>query len=170
MSEKSQKPTPAELAALEHAFAADPGSDAYRALVEGYLAHGRFMEAMVVCKKGVRANPESADGRILLARVYAEQGKDRKALEELAGALELSPTDVGALELAVSLHLRAREPDAARMILRDALEAAADEAPIRALADKHGIELPAPAPAAPAAPAVQAPAAPTLDGSIGRTR
>jgi hypothetical protein len=41
--------TPGELAALEHAFAADPSSDAYRPLTEAYLASGRFLEAMVVC-------------------------------------------------------------------------------------------------------------------------
>ena len=41
--------SPAELAKLEHAFAADPSSEAYRPLAEAYLAAGRFMEAMVVC-------------------------------------------------------------------------------------------------------------------------
>ena len=68
--------TSAELSALEHAFAADPTSDAYRALTEAYLAMGRFMEAMVVCKKGVKAHPDDPAARVLLARVYADQGKD----------------------------------------------------------------------------------------------
>ena len=54
---------------------------------------GRFMEAMVVCKKGVKAHPNRPDPRLLLARVYAEQGKDKKALEELQGALGVAPTD-----------------------------------------------------------------------------
>ena len=80
-------PTPAELASLEHAFAADPGSEAWRPLTDAYLAMGRFMEAMVVAKKGVRAHPSDVTARLALARVYAEQGKDRKALEEVQGAL-----------------------------------------------------------------------------------
>src|SRR5438270_12929514 len=91
--------SPAELAKLEHAFATDPNSDAYRPLAEAYLGMGRFMEAMVVCKKGVKAHPDRADPRVLLARVYAEQGKDRKAIEELEGALNTAPKDVVALRL-----------------------------------------------------------------------
>src|SRR6185369_4042851 len=79
--------SPQELAKLESAFNSDPGSDAYRPLAEAYLAAGRFMEAMVVCKKGVKAHPNRPDPRLLLARVYAEQGKDKKALDELQGAL-----------------------------------------------------------------------------------
>ena len=76
--------SPQELAKLESAFNSDPGSDAYRPLAEAYLAAGRFMEAMVVCKKGVKAHPNRPDPRLLLARVYAEQGKDKKALDELS--------------------------------------------------------------------------------------
>ena len=72
--------TPAEISALEHAFASDPTSDAYRPLTEAYLSASRFMEAMVVCKKGVKAHPDDPAAKVLLARVYAEQGKDRKAL------------------------------------------------------------------------------------------
>ena len=57
-------PSPQELAKLEHAFASDPGSDAYRPLAEAYLGMGRFMEAMVVCKKGVKAHPNRPDPRV----------------------------------------------------------------------------------------------------------
>ena len=89
--------SPQELAKLEHAFASDPGSDAYRPLAEAYLGMGRFMEAMVVCKKGVKAHPNAADPRVLLARVYADQGKEKKALEEVQGALQVAPTDKAAL-------------------------------------------------------------------------
>jgi len=35
---------PVDLASLEHAFAADPSSDAWRPLTEAYLSMGRFME------------------------------------------------------------------------------------------------------------------------------
>src|SRR2546429_9573428 len=83
--------SPAELAKLEHAFATEPASEAYKPLAEAYLGMGRFMEAMVVCKKGVKAHPTAPDPRVLLARVYAEQGKDKKALEELAGARQRAP-------------------------------------------------------------------------------
>src|SRR5579871_4639391 len=91
--------SPAELANLEHAFATDPASEAYKPLAEAYRGVGRFMEAMVVCKKGVKAHPTTPDARMLRARVYADQGKDKKALEELAGALQIAPKDKTVLRL-----------------------------------------------------------------------
>lgn len=103
--------SPAELAKLEHAFATDPASDAYRPLAEAYLGMGRFMEAMVVCKKGVKAHPNRPDPRLLLARVYAEQGKDKKALEELASALTVAPTDKTVLRMTGLLQLKGGEVD-----------------------------------------------------------
>src|SRR3954464_4806834 len=115
--------SPAELAKLEHAFATDPASEAYRPLAEAYLGMGRFMEAMVVCKKGVKAHPTAADPRILLARVYAEQGKDKKALEELAGALQVAPADKNVLRMTGALQLKNGEADAGKANLLKAWEA-----------------------------------------------
>src|SRR6266581_4400133 len=103
--------SPSELAKLEHSFATDPASEAYRPLAEAYLGMGRFMEAMVVCKKGVKAHPNRPDPQVLLARVYAEQGKDKKALEELTGALQVAPADKAALRLAGSLQLKTGEAE-----------------------------------------------------------
>jgi tetratricopeptide (TPR) repeat protein len=133
--------TPAELSALEHAFASDPTSDAYRPLTEAYLTAGRFMEAMVVCKKGVKAHPDDPSARVLLARVYADQGKDRKALEELGGVLAAFPTFAAANKLAAVLHFRLGEREPAEAALRRAAEAASEDAEIRELATKHGVAL-----------------------------
>ena len=44
MTSSQKTMSPAELAKLEHAFAADPASEAYRPLAEAYLAASRFME------------------------------------------------------------------------------------------------------------------------------
>src|SRR3954469_17438913 len=114
--------SPAELAKLEHAFATEPASDAYKPLAEAYLGMGRFMEAMVVCKKGVKAHPNTPDPRVLLARVYAEQGKDKKALEELTAALGVSPTDKIALRMTGALQLKGGEADAGKANLLKAFQ------------------------------------------------
>jgi len=145
--------SPAELSALEHAFASDPASDAYRPLVEGYLSAGRFMEAMVVCKKGVKAHPDDPSARLLLARVYAEQGKDRKALEELGAILAAYPTYAAASRMAGLLHLRLGDRAQGEAALRRAAEAAPDDPETRAALAKHGIAV------APVAPRVAPPAA-----------
>lgn len=152
--------TPSELSALEHAFAADPSSDAYRPLTEAYLAMGRFMEAMVVCKKGVKAHPDDPAAKVLLARVYADQGKDRKALEELQGVIAAYPTFAAANRMAGVLHLRLGEREQGEAALRRAAEAAPDDPEVREALQKHGI---APAPrAAPQAAAGGPPVAPRV--------
>jgi tetratricopeptide (TPR) repeat protein len=166
----ARKPlTPAELSALEHAFASDPASDAYRPLTEAYLAAGRFMEAMVVGKKGVKAHPDDPSARLLLARVYAEQGKDRKALEELQAVLAAHPTFAAASRMAGVLHLRLGEREQGEAALRRAAEAAPDDPEVREALAKHGVAAaPKPPPAAPPGPPVAprvAPKAPPAEAA-----
>ncbi|WP_194858268.1 tetratricopeptide repeat protein [Myxococcus sp. AB056] len=158
--------SPAELAKLEHAFASDPSSAAYKPLAEAYLSMGRFMEAMVVCKKGVKAHPNAADPRLLLARVYAEQGKDKKALEEALGALQVQPEDKAALRMAGALQLKTGEAEPGKANLLKAYTADPGDPDTVTLLQQHKIEPPRPAapapvaaPAAPAAPATPGPSA-----------
>ncbi|NMO23462.1 tetratricopeptide repeat protein [Pyxidicoccus fallax] len=152
--------SPAELAKLEHAFASDPSSAAYKPLAEAYLSMGRFMEAMVVCKKGVKAHPNVADPRLLLARVYAEQGKDKKALEEALGALQVQPEDKAALRMAGALQLKTGETETGKANLLKAYGADPGDPDTVTLLQQYKIDLPKPAaPAAPAAP-VLTPVAP----------
>ncbi|SET16366.1 tetratricopeptide repeat protein [Stigmatella erecta] len=142
--------SPAELAKLEHAFAADPSSDAYKPLAEAYLGMGRFMEAMVVCKKGVKAHPNASDPRLLLARVYAEQGKDKKALEEALSALQVQPADKAALRMAGSLQLKTGEPEPGKANLLKAWQADPNDSDTLSLIQQYKVELPKPAAPAPA--------------------
>ena len=148
--------SPAELAKLEHAFATDPGSEAYKPLAEAYLGMGRFMEAMVVCKKGVKAHPSVPDPRVLLARVYAEQGKDKKAIEELTGALQVSATDKVALRMMGSLQIKSGDAAVGKENLLKAWSADNADAETLELMEKHGV--PVPKPAAPPPPPAPPPA------------
>ncbi|MGB8933131.1 MAG: tetratricopeptide repeat protein, partial [Anaeromyxobacteraceae bacterium] len=141
----------AELTALEHAFASDPTSDAFRPLAEAYLSLGRYMEAMVVCKKGVKAHPDDPSPRVLLARVYADQGKDRKALEELQAVLQTWPAFAIANRMAGALQLRLGDREGGIAALRRALEASPGDAETIAILQQNGV-----AAAAPAAPALRA--------------
>ena len=163
-----KKPTPAELASLEHAFAADPSSGAWRPLTEAYLAMGRFMEAMVVAKKGVKGHPAEASARLVLARVYAEQGKDRRALEEVEGALAAHPSNVAANVMAGALHMRLGEKDLGAEALRRAAEAAPDDPEVLAALAQWGVPRPAPPPP-PAPPPLAAPPALPAAAPAGAT-
>ena len=158
MSPPAKQTTPAELAALEHAFAADPSSQAYRPLTEAYLGMGRFMEAMVVCKKGVKAFPADPAPRILLARIYEAQGKDRKALEELTAALAARPAEAAAHRMSGLLLLKLGEKEPGIAALRKAWEVAPEDPETVDAMKKWGLEF-APPPAPPPPPLPQAPRA-----------
>ena len=120
---------------------------------------GRFMEAMVVCKKGVKAHPDDPSARVLLARVYADQGKDRKALDELQAILAAYPTFAAANRMAGVLHLRVGDREQGEAALRRAADAAPDDPEVREALAKYGIG-PAPRAAAPAPVAAVGPGAP----------
>jgi tetratricopeptide (TPR) repeat protein len=164
--------SPAELAKLEHAFATDPASEAYKPLAEAYLGMGRFMEAMVVCKKGVKAHPTLADPRVLLARVYAEQGKDKKAIEELTSALQVQPADKVALRMMGVLQIKSGDTAAGKDNLLKAFTAdTADGETVEAM-EKYGVPVPKPAAPEPPPPPPPAPVvvqAPPVLQPVGAT-
>lgn len=149
--------SPTELAKLEHSFASDPSSDAYKPLAEAYLDLGRFMEAMVVCKKGVKAHPTAAEPRLLLARVYAAQNKDKKALEEVMGALQVQPEDKAALRMAGVLQIKGGEADTGRGNLLKAYQADPGDPETVTLLQQYKVEIPRPAAPTPVLAPVAAP-------------
>jgi len=150
--------SPQELAKLESAFNSDPGSDAYRPLAEAYLAAGRFMEAMVVCKKGVKAHPNRPDPRLLLARVYSEQGKDKKALDELQGALGVAPTDRAVLRALVDVQMRSGDATSGKATLQKVWDLDPKDAETAATFARWKVEPPKPPPPPEPPPAAVAPA------------
>src|SRR5215469_840692 len=151
--------SPQELAKLESAFNSDPGSDAYRPLAEAYLAAGRFMEAMVVCKKGVKAHPNRPDARLLLARVYSEQGKDKKALDELQGAIGVAPTDRAVLRALADVQMRSGDAASGKATLQKVWDLDPKDPETAASFARWKIEAPKPPPPPEPPPAPVAPAA-----------
>lgn len=140
-STSGTKPTPAELVGLEHAFAVDSQSDAYRPLTEAYLVLGRFMEAMVVAKAGMRAHPSSAEPRLLLARIYSAQGRKQKALDEAAAAVELGTSEAEVLLAGAELYLSNDDREGAVSLVERAAAVAPGDPGVEALAAKLGIDL-----------------------------
>src|SRR5688572_27524630 len=113
----------ADIHGLEIEFAKNPTLDACIQLCEAYLGAKRYMEAMVVCKKGIKGAPQDGRGRAMLARIYLEQGKAPKAQQELDQFLAERPGDPFALELLGKLKLDAGARDEAVAIWQQALAA-----------------------------------------------
>ena len=150
-----------DIHALEIEFAKNPTLDACLPLCEAYLAVKRYMEAMVVCKKGIKNGPVSdARGRVMLARVFVEQGKLPKAEAELVQLTAEFPNNAAVFELQGRLFKeQGRSPDAIR-VLNQALQVDPNLSQARALLAALGV-----APAAAAAPPV-ATGAPTAPAAV----
>src|SRR5216684_4062318 len=153
--------SPAELAKLEHAFATHPTSEAYKPLAEADWGMGRFMEAMVVCKKGVKAHPNTPEPRVLLAKVYAEQGKEKKALEELLGALQVAPNDKALLRHVALLQFKTGDAEAGKGNLLKAYQLDPGDPDTAAAMAQAKVEVPKQPLKAPGSPPVLSPAAPS---------
>src|SRR5262249_30074904 len=132
--------SPSELSKLQHSFATDPSSEAYRPLAKAYLGMGRVMGTMVVCKKGAEAHPTEPEPRILLARVYAEQGKDKKAREELSTAVQVMTAAKDLWRMTGRLQMKVGERDAGRNSLLKALELAPSDSQTQAAMKRKGVE------------------------------
>lgn len=157
---------PVNLTELEIAFARDPSSEAFLPLCEAYLAQKRFMEAMVLGKKAVKARPEDKSRRLLLARVYEEQGKLPKAMDELTTALSSEGGPRSLLHTAMGrLQQKSGNNDAAITSFKSAVDDDDNPEAVAALA-ALGVEYrKAAAPVAPAAPAAGVRPAARPDGA-----
>ena len=114
--------THASVTELELQFAQNPRSDAYIALCEAYLAQGRFMEAMVVSKKGIKAHPDAIEAKLLLSRVYASQKKYPRALQTLTAATAAHPDDARVFVLRARVKLDSGDQPGAVLDLKRALD------------------------------------------------
>ncbi|MFH0903050.1 MAG: tetratricopeptide repeat protein, partial [Pseudomonadota bacterium] len=132
----------ADIRALELDFAKNPTLDTCIPLCEAYLQGKRYMEAMVVCKKGIKQAPQDARGRVLLARVYVDQGKLPKAEQEVIGALKDFPGNPFASELMGQILVQLGRNQEAVPFLQQALNAAPNLPGARSLLQQLGVASP----------------------------
>ncbi len=139
---------------LEREFTKNPVLDNCMPLCEAFLEKNRFMEAMVVCKKGIKNTPGDPRGRVLLARIYLEQKKLSRAEKEAQAALAEYPADPGVQAMMGRVLFESDRATEAMPYVQQAIQMAPADPQIQAIAAKLGIQ------AAPAAPVAQAAPAP----------
>ena len=132
----------ASITELELRFARNPQSDAYRELAEAYVEAGRFMEAMVVSKKGIKAHPESVNAKVLLAEVYARQKKYPRALRELDRLADDHPEAADVFASRGRIRVDAGEEEAGIGDLKRALDLDPNQSEAAALLAARGIRYP----------------------------
>jgi tetratricopeptide (TPR) repeat protein len=74
---------------LEADFQADPSK--FVSLVRAYLERKLALQAIEVCKKGLKSNPGTPDGFLALGMAYYHNYDDRRAVIALKRALRTSP-------------------------------------------------------------------------------
>lgn len=157
-----------DIPALELDYHKRPQSDAFVPLVEAYLRNKRYMEAMVVCKKVIKNLSSDPRGRLLLARVYIDQGKPPKAEQELHALLAAFPEYVDGMILQAGLYKSTGRKSEAIQQYQKVLAAQPGRQDIKDALKLLGVEVEPPPP--PPAPIVQAPPpqpAPQAPGYFG---
>jgi tetratricopeptide (TPR) repeat protein len=108
--------------------------EAWAALGVIYFQAGRLKQSRDSLEKAVAARPESADYRLLLARVLFREGELRTARRTIDEALDLDPDNAGARELSGDLY----DKDSQLNLALAEWEAAAKAGGSAALAEKIG--------------------------------
>lgn len=67
-------------------------------MARAYLDRGRTLEAMVICKKGLRAFPEQVELHLALADTWRARGDAEREAELLAHVRRLAPGHPGLSE------------------------------------------------------------------------
>ncbi|MBN2493323.1 MAG: tetratricopeptide repeat protein [Deltaproteobacteria bacterium] len=129
-----------DLSQLEYEFATKPDSEAFIPLAQAYLDMGRFVEAMVVCKKGIKAHPELPDGRLIMAQIYAVQAKHQKAIDELNNLLKMSPQNADAFRLLGNVYTKIGREQEAVDYLKKALDARPDDEEVKGALAQLGVD------------------------------
>ncbi len=111
----------ADIHSLELAFARSPSLETCLPLCETYLTATRFMEAMVVCKKGIKGSPDDPRGYAMLVRVYLEQGKLPKASSEIDKAIQKFPGQPAILAMQGRLFMKQGDTENAVQALQQVL-------------------------------------------------
>ncbi|MGH0030000.1 MAG: hypothetical protein ACQGVC_09430 [Myxococcota bacterium] len=97
-----------QLAGLEASVEADPGAHAFPALAELHRRGGRLQEAERVAREGLARKPERVEGRLVLALVLLDQGRDADARDQLEG---LTPAMLAAAGVTAPEHAAVLDAD-----------------------------------------------------------
>lgn len=88
MIESDRRPTAQDLEELIDLVRRDPSSPAFIDLGEAYLALGRPQDAISVGNVGLKAAPERLEGRLMLARAFAQLHQWKEAQGELLAVVK----------------------------------------------------------------------------------
>lgn len=88
----------------------DPKSQVFAPLAEAYRKMGLIEEALQICVRGTKFNPQFAGGHIAYAKILIARGEHEQAENELAMASQLSPENIMAYQLMGECQMSLKNP------------------------------------------------------------
>lgn len=120
MVDPDRRPTALEIEELIDLVRRDPGSPAFIDLGEAYLALGRPRDAVQVGNLGLEASPDSLEGRVMLARAYAQLHQWKEAQGELLRVVKIDRSNRQGFALLGEVLLRRADYERAVPVLQHA--------------------------------------------------
>lgn len=104
---------------LEEVLRKDPKSQAFATLAEAYRTLHRLPEAEKTAQQGLLNHPELASGWVAFGKIRRDQKKTEEAFESFQKAVQFSPENLLALQMAGECALELKRPkDALRFFKR----------------------------------------------------
>jgi tetratricopeptide (TPR) repeat protein len=119
MEPMRRPPTAGELSALSDAFQRNPASG-FVDLGEAFLALGRPQEAIEVGAQGLRSAPDSAAGRIMVARAFASLHQWKEAQAELLKVVKAHRNHIEGFRMLGEVLMRRQDYERAIPVLMHA--------------------------------------------------
>ncbi|MBU1319044.1 MAG: hypothetical protein KKH67_07595 [candidate division Zixibacteria bacterium] len=96
--------------------------DTFAQLADIHRLEGRFDDAEVVCREGLKRFPDYGSGHMVLALVYQDRGEIEKALMGFHSVLKCEPGNLLALKSIADIHWEAEAYSLARSYYRQVLQ------------------------------------------------
>lgn len=120
MIEPDRRPTAQDIEELIDLVRRDPSSPAFLDLCEAYLALGRPKDAISVGNVGLKAAPDRLEGRLLVARAYAQLHQWKEAQGELLALVKMDRANRHGFALLGEVLLRREDFQRAVPVLQHA--------------------------------------------------
>jgi tetratricopeptide (TPR) repeat protein len=91
------------------------------------MTHNRYDKAITHLETAVALDPASYNAHVMLARSYAEAGRDQDSVKTLEGAIGLEPSNYKAYDLLMELYLYMGKPKKSLETAQAAIKAGVDE-------------------------------------------
>lgn len=124
---------PSAIRRHEERVARDPTAAAFAQLADLYRRAGRLVDAIACCQEGLSRHPRDAEGRLVLARVLADEGRLDAAFAQARAVLEISSQNAQGHRLASEIARRQGDIDTAVHHLEEAVALDAGDRASRAL-------------------------------------